>query len=228
MSGEREAVLQAIRNALGREQLPDITVAALQRRLTRPGAVVVPKRGQTSGNERIERFIAEAQRVNATTARVPSGDAVPGAVANFLKTANLPATIKLAPSPKLQRLPWDREPLLEVTSGAPSATDRTTVTPAFAGVAETGTVVMLSGRDSPTSLNFLPETHIIVLPCKRIFGTYEEMWAKLRSERPRARRMPRVVNWITGPSRTADIEQTLLLGAHGPRLLHILIVDAED
>jgi L-lactate dehydrogenase complex protein LldG len=37
--------------------------------------------------------------------------------------------------------------------------------------------------------------------------------------------MPRNVNWITGPSRTADIEQTLLLGAHGPQRLHIVIVD---
>jgi L-lactate dehydrogenase complex protein LldG len=40
--------------------------------------------------------------------------------------------------------------------------------------------------------------------------------------------MPRTVNWITGPSRTADIEQTLLLGAHGPQRLHILIVNDLD
>ena len=97
-------------------------------------------------------------------------------------------------------------------------------TGSFAGVAETGTLVLLSGPESPTTLNFLPDVHIALLFTDRVVGSYEDVWARLRA-RDGATVMPRVVNWITGPSRTADIEQTLLLGAHGPRRLHIILVD---
>src|SRR5260370_1008553 len=56
-----------------------------------------------------------------------------------------------------------------------------------------------------------------------IAGDYEALWRKLR-ERFGAGAMPRTVNWITGPSRSADIEQTLILGAHGPQRLHVMVV----
>jgi L-lactate dehydrogenase complex protein LldG len=121
-------------------------------------------------------------------------------------------------------MPWTDEPLLEITTGAAREGDRVSVTGAFAGVAETGTLVLLSGPESPTTLNFMPEAHIVVLPADRIVGAYEEVWALIRSRFGNGT-LPRAVNWITGPSRTADIEQTLLLGAHGPRLLHVLLVD---
>ena len=96
------------------------------------------------------------------------------------------------------------------------------------GFAETGTLMMTSGPDHPSTLNFLPETHIVVLPAERIGGAYEEGWAHLRAEGgpdADASFMPRTVNLVTGPSRTADIEQTIALGAHGPRRLHIVIVE---
>ncbi|MDX1605990.1 MAG: lactate utilization protein C, partial [Candidatus Competibacterales bacterium] len=100
--------------------------------------------------------------------------------------------------------------------------DKVTVTPAFAGIAETGTLMLLSGPDSPTTLNFLPDAHIVVLPAERIVGPYEAAWQRLRA---RNEPLPRTVNLITGPSRSADIEQTLQLGAHGPIRLHILLVE---
>src|SRR3546814_19426494 len=96
---------------------------------------------------------------------------------------------------------------------------------AFAGIAETGTVMMASGPDAPITLNFLPENHVVVLRASQVTGTYEEAWQRLREARWRGV-MPRAVNLITGPSRTGDIEQTLLLGTHGPRRLHVLLVDA--
>src|SRR3546814_17374947 len=89
---------------------------------------------------------------------------------------------------------------------------------AFAGIAETGTVMMASGPDAPITLNFLPENHVVVLRASQVAGTYEEAWQRLREARGRGV-MPRAVNLITGPSRTGDIEQTILLGAHGPRRL---------
>ena len=111
------------------------------------------------------------------------------------------------------------------TKGRAQAEDRVGLSHAFAGIAETGTLALVSGPDNPTTLNFLPETHIVVVEAQTIVGDYEAFWAKLRAAYGEGT-MPRTVNFITGPSRSADIEQTLLLGAHGPRTLHILIVDA--
>ncbi len=86
-----------------------------------------------------------------------------------------------------------------------------------------GTLVLTSGADNPTTLNFLPETAIVVLDAADIAGDYETVWERLQQqagENP----LPRTINLISGPSRSADIEQTLLLGAHGPRNLHIIVV----
>ena len=61
--------------------------------------------------------------------------------------------------------------------------DRATVAPAFAGIAETGIADAAAGPQSPTTLNFLPDAHIVVLDAARIVGPYEDAWAMLRSER---------------------------------------------
>jgi L-lactate dehydrogenase complex protein LldG len=90
-------------------------------------------------------------------------------------------------------------------------------------VAETGTLVLTSGRDNPTTLNFLPDVHIVVVDAADVAADFETVLARLR-ERFGTGIMPRTVNMITGPSRSADIEQTLLLGAHGPRKLHVVVV----
>ena len=101
--------------------------------------------------------------------------------------------------------------------------DAVSLTPCFAAIAETGTLMLVSGRDTPTTLNFLPDTHIVVLRADQVLPHYEEGWSRLRASGP----MPRTVNFITGPSRTGDIEQRIQLGAHGPRRLHIVLVDGK-
>src|SRR3546814_20279412 len=113
----------------------------------------------------------------------------------------------MAPRYDLRRLPWTSVPLLEVEEGIAEATDATSLTGAFAGIAETGTVMMASGPDAPITLNFLPENHVVVLRASQVTGTYEEAWQRLREARGRGV-MPRAVNLITGPSRTGDIERT--------------------
>jgi L-lactate utilization protein LutB len=147
--------------------------------------------------------------------------------ADFLKSENLPPKLRLAPRAELRRLPWDGQPLLEVEEGIAEAEDATSVTGAFAGIAETGTLLMASGPEAPVTLNFLPENHLVVLRTSQVVGTYEEAWQRLRA-RFGAGTLPRAVNMITGPSRTGDIEQTILLGAHGPRRLHVLLVDDRE
>lgn len=226
MTDNRTRMLAAVRSALGRDHLPQPTEDALQRRLSDPRSNIVPARGRPSPEERIDRFIFEAERVQATVVRLGGLDEVPNAVVSYLRTANMPSAVRIGDDEIMQAVPWANEPLLETATGPAVESDAASVTSAFAGVAETGTLILLSGRKSPTTLNFLPEAHLVVLPSERIVGAYEDAWQRLRGKLGNGR-MPRVVNWITGPSRTADIEQTLLLGAHGPKRLQIMLIDGE-
>jgi L-lactate dehydrogenase complex protein LldG len=155
---------------------------------------------------------------------IESARNIPAAAANFLKANDLPARLRLAGDSRLSGLDWGE---VETLSGPAEPQDKAGLSWAFCGIAETGTLMMVSGPQSPVTLNFLPDNHIVALRAGDIVGAYEDAWDKLRAQMDGAA-MPRAVNWITGPSRTADIEQTLVLGAHGPRKLHILLVKEQE
>jgi L-lactate dehydrogenase complex protein LldG len=183
---------------------------------------VIPARGQLPDDERIALFTKMAEKVSATVQRVASDDDIPSAVADFLRSQNLPASVRMGDDPLLAGLPWERTQV-EVERGPSDGSDVVGLSHAAAAVAESGTLVLLSGPDNPTTLNFLPETHIVVVRAEDVAGDYESVWDMVRARYGKGT-MPRTVNMITGPSRSADIEQTILLGAHGPRRLHILVV----
>ena len=230
-AGGRDAILGSIRRSLGRGPLDDAARAAVDERIAKPTPNIVPARTDIPQDERVELFTSMAEAVFATVDRVSGPDAVPGAVADYLAQHNLPPALIMAPDPALDAYPWGERPMLAIRRGRAEEADRVGVTGAVMGFAETGTLMMTSGPDHPSTLNFLPETHIVVLPAEKIGGAYEEGWARLRAE-GRADAdggfMPRTVNLVTGPSRTADIEQTIALGAHGPRRLHIVIVEGDE
>lgn len=219
----RDAILGRIRRSLGMSGTDATRLAAVRHRLTETPVNVVPARGQLPVAERIELFVRKAREIFATVARLDSRDEVPAAVAEYLRDRNLPQAIRRGEDPRLASLPWEREAQLAVTIGPSAGRDLAGISHADAGVAETGTVVLTSGVNNPTTLNFLSDHHIVVVDASTIKGDYETVWANLR-ERFGAGVMPRTVNLVTGPSRSADIEETLLLGAHGPRSLHILVV----
>ena len=154
--------------------------------------------------------------------RVGAMAEVPAAIAGYLAEHNIAPIAKIAPDPVLDAIPWQAAPLLDLTRGKGEDADKVSITSAFAGIAETGTVMALSGPHHPTTLNILPETHVVVLRADQIVGAYEEAWDRLRAS---GRGTPRTVMLITGPSRSGDIEQTLQLGAHGPKRLHLVIID---
>jgi len=216
----RAAVLDALRRATGRDS-SGAGAAAVRQRLADHARNTIPARGQRDPAGLVTLFVDQAEGVDATVARVSRAADVPGAVADYLRRENLPSRLRMAPDPKLDAYPWDDSPLLEVGRGKGEATDMVSVTGAFAAIAETGTLMLLSGPDSPTTLNFLPDAHIVVVRAGDLVGCYEDAWDRLRA----TGRVPRTVNLITGPSRSADIEQTLQLGAHGPRWLHIVLVE---
>ncbi len=227
MSSSKQQILAAVRRSLRREQPDEATQAELEQRLTAPRANLVPQRAQVSHAEQLDLMESMLKELSATVVRLDSEAEVPQAVADYLKNENLPPQVRMAPRDDLRQLPWDGQPLLEIAEGVAEAEDATSVTGAFAGIAETGTLMMASGPEAPITLNFLPENHVVVLRASQVTGTYEEAWARLR-QLVGPGKMPRAVNMITGPSRTGDIEQTILLGAHGPRRLHVLLVDDRD
>ena len=216
----RDKILGAVRAGL--EGAPGRDPAAVEARLAAHARGLIPARGRLDSAARLDLFIAMAEEVSATVSRVADAAEVPAAIAGYLAEHNLPAVARLAPDPALDDIPWRRAPLLELTKGKGEDADQVSITGAFAGIAETGTVMALSGPHHPTTLNILPETHVVVLRADQIVGAYEQAWDRLRAS---GRGTPRTVMLITGPSRSGDIEQTLQLGAHGPKRLHLVIID---
>lgn len=219
----RDAVFTNIKKSLrvgGADAMRRETVVA---RLEKHPRGIIPARGQKPPAERLEVFKQMVETAKATIAVLPSRNDIPAAVTAYLRSKNLPQAIRCGEDERLSLIPWANERTLEVTKGPSDGAQLASVSYSFAGIAESGTLVMLSGADNPTTLNFLPDHHLIVVDEKDIAGDYESVWDKVR-ERFGSTSMPRVVNWITGPSRSGDIEQTHLLGAHGPRSLHVLVV----
>jgi len=223
----RSQILGGIRAALKREAVSGEAEAALARRLAEPQRNLIPARSALDAAGRVDLFQRMAQLVQTTLARVAGPDEVPEAVARYLAQNNLPAELVMAPEPALDAYPWAERSLLAIRRGKAEDKDAVSVTAAFAGIAETGTLMLVSGPESPTTLNFLPDTHIVVLRAEQIVGPYEEAWDRLRAGAGLRDRglLPRTINLITGPSRTGDIEQRMQLGAHGPRRLHIVLVE---
>jgi L-lactate dehydrogenase complex protein LldG len=219
----RDAVLGKVRRALGVSGDELERRRAVVARLSEPRPNLIPARGQLDAEARVALFTAMAEKVSATVLRLPGLEDVPRAVADHLRRHNLPQRIRTGVDPVFDALPWEREPQLERLVGPSDGSDAVALSRAFAGIAETGTLALLSGPENPTTLNFLPDTHLVMIATSDIAGDYEAVWRRIRGLYGEGE-MPRTVNLVTGPSRSADIEQTLILGAHGPRALHILII----
>jgi L-lactate dehydrogenase complex protein LldG len=222
MTAARTDIFSSIRRSLAVKGDERTRLQIVAERLDRAPKGVIPARGQVSGEALVEVFRAQAEAALATVRVVDSVAEVPRAVAEFLRDHNLPATLRMGDDPRLKAMPWG-ETALEMSQGRSDGGDLNAVSHALGGVAESGTAIMVSGPENPSTLNFLPDNHIIVIAAKDIAGDYERVFAKLRAAYGKGQ-MPRTVNFITGPSRSGDIEQTLLLGAHGPRRLHVLVV----
>lgn len=225
MSTSRDTLFASIRKSLGVTGNEPARRAAVDARIANHPRGVIPARGQLPPAERAKCFAQMVINANGTVAALASPADVPAAVADFLRSQNLPMAVRRGDDPRLAALPWDAQGTLDVTTGPSDGHQLASVSHAFGGVAETGTLVMLSGMDNPTTLNFLPDTHIVVIDARDIAGDYETVWQRVRDTFG-VDALPRAINMITGPSRSADIGQILILGAHGPRRLHVLVVGA--
>lgn len=223
MTSGRDEILASIRRSLKRGPIDEESRSALDWRLSHHPRGLSLKRTALDQAELAKLFIGMATATTATITPLDDLSQVPEALATYLAQHNLPSAV--AVSPALADIPWASRPSLEVRFGAAMDADMVSLTPALAGIAETGTLMLASAPDRPATLNFLPDTHIVLLHRSQIVGTYEDGWDRWRDDHPDG--PPRTVNFVTGPSRTADIEQKILFGAHGPRRLHILLVGVD-
>ncbi len=226
MTAGRDAILGGLRRALkrGAEATDAAARQAVDHRLGAPTRGPVPARAQIPPAEQIDLFEVMAVEQAATVTRIANLEAVPAALSDYLKAANLAPKVRLAPSPELENLPWNSQPMIEVETGRAQGSDQVSLTGAVAGIAETGTLLLASGPEAPVTLNFLPDNHVVVLKASQVVGAYEDGWDRLREIYGR-NSLPRAVNFITGPSRTADIDQTIQLVAQCKRRLHFLLVE---
>ncbi|MDB5373108.1 MAG: hypothetical protein JWP04_1750 [Belnapia sp.] len=224
----KDAILGAIRRGLKRGPLPADQQAMLGGRLATHPRHLIPARSRLPRPDQVALFIHNVEKEFGTVERVPDLAAIPAALSGYLAAQNLPSRFVMAPHPELREIPWASRPLLEFEQRRAEGTDQVSLQHGYAAVAETGTLMLPSAPDRPTTLNLLVETEVVVLRASRIVGPYEDAWDLLRAEGKDTRSggfMPRNIMFVTGPSRSADIEQTLELGAHGPRRLHILLID---
>lgn len=221
----KDAILSRLRSALQVSGDDKARKAAVADRLKSAPNGIIPARGQLAPKQQLDLFVTAAQKYSATVVHLKSTKDVPAAVSEYLRSRNLPARIRMGDDKRLGAMPWEKQNNLEIKSGASDGADETGLSHAFGGIAETGTLMLVSGPDNPTTLNFLPENHIVVLDAATVKGDLETLMADLRATCGKGV-MPRTVNLVTGPSRSGDIEQTIILGAHGPRALHVIVVES--
>jgi len=220
----RSRILDRVRGVLDRRD-GDGALDRTRDRLAARRANTVPALARLSSAERPALFAAKLEAAGATFETVSGRAGVPGAVAAYLRAHNVAAdALVLAPHPLLDEMPWDLAGIGTPDHGRAEMSHGVAVSVADLGLAETGTLCFASGPTCPATLHFVPETEIVVLPAMAVVGGLEDAWAYLRA-RCRGQPLPRTFHFVTGPSRTADIELTLTMGAHGPCNLHVIVLD---
>jgi len=167
----------------------------------------------------VQQFAKRAALANAVVQEIGSLAEVPAVVAELLRARNMEAAIHLPSDPAADAIDWSRAPGLERRKTAPGP-DEAAVAFAPYAIAETGTLAYCASAERPASWHFRPGFEIAILKAGDIHAKLEDVIAKVKA----SGRLPHTINLVTGPSRTGDIEQTLELGAHGPKALAILIV----
>ena len=209
----REEILQRVRAGLAKGD-------AAARRIAAETLMRNPVRGPQPGLDAdlTRRFASKAQYLASSVEHVDGPAQAPTAVARYLAEQGLP--LQAVATGDAAGFDWPGAGI-EIAVRVAVDADKTGISGCFCAIAETGTLMLLAGPQTPGSVSLLPETHIGIVPVGRIVATMEDAFALLRAEHSS---LPRAVNFISGPSRTGDIEQTIVLGAHGPCRVHLILV----
>ncbi|MFZ2974110.1 MAG: lactate utilization protein C [Ferribacterium limneticum] len=209
----KDEILGRVRRGVGKEDFAGRRAAAI-------ASLKTSERGPqpVMNADLVARFRAKAEYLSSTVGAVATLAEVPAAVAAYLKANGLAG--EAVATADVGGLDWSGSGLTVAARPAVDA-DKTGISGCFCAIAETGTLMLLSGPQTPATVSLLPETHIALVDVSRIVATMEDAFALLRTERGS---LPRAVNFISGPSRTGDIEQTIVLGAHGPCRVHLILI----
>ena len=166
----------------------------------------------------VQHFIEECARLSTTITEVAELVDVPREVARYIASESLQS--RCVGWSEFAALDW-RVAGIEYDNRPANGDDLIGVTGCFCAIGETGTLLLLSAPATPKSTALLPETHICVVKRSRMVPTMEDAFALVRDE---IGEPPRATFFVSGPSRTADIEQTIVIGAHGPYRVHVILI----
>lgn len=221
--GAREAILAKVRRSLGIDGQSGARSAVVERRIETPVRHLTPARVLKPKPDLDALFASTLAAQFSSVMQAANFSDVPGVIATYLRQTNLPFRLGIGADPVLAALPWTAEPAITLVEGPATADLEVGVSRAIAGAAETGTLFLASGPDNPVTLTFLPATHIVVVTSDDIVGPYEDAFQVVRRQFGQGL-MPRTLNLVSGPSRTADIGGRIVIGAHGPQRLAVVIV----
>jgi L-lactate dehydrogenase complex protein LldG len=219
----RAAILGKIRSALNADAADLERRGAAAARLAEAPRHLVPACATRPPQELVAMFKAALAAQGADVMAVARAEQIPAAVAGYLRGHGLPLRIRAGSDPYLAALAWSDTPDVRPDTGPAERSDTAGLSRAVAGVAETGTLVLASGPNNPVTLAFVPDAHMVVVAVGTIVGSYEDAMALVAAECG-FEALPRTLNLVSGPSRTGDIGGKIVLGAHGPRRLAVIVV----
>lgn len=202
----------------------DAILARLRQLQTDTPHPATPSPRMEIGEDLVTELVQRMTTATVNVVKLKDASAVPGWLAGYLKDHQLEPRLVTGTDKALADMPW-QQASLECQRRAATLADPLALSFASCGIAESGTVVLESGPDNPASLNFVPDHHVVVLNSDDIVSDWEQAWAKSRQQWPG--QQPRALNFISGPSSTADVGLTQVFGAHGPRNLSVLILDSD-
>lgn len=214
----RDNILERIRRAQGRPggAPGEVELDEVRRVIARREIGPQPSFAHTT--DALAQFRRECDRLGTTHAPVEGEGRIPLEVARYLDANRLER--RIVAWPEFAGLDWAGAGVA-VECRPATGDDRTGLTGSFCAIAETGTVLLLCGPAAPKTPALLPETHLCVVRRSRMVETMEDAFALARRE---VGELPRATFFVSGPSRTADIEQTIVIGAHGPYRVHVIVV----
>lgn len=203
----RERMLSRMRAALG-PRAEDPRSNTLKPSVAKPPA---------DNGSLVDEFCEEVRRAGGHVAHVHSGAEVEKYIAGLLPVDNN-SSVAVSDGPLIRELALNglqiQGALIDSAIG---------VTGADYALADTGTLVLVSGGEQHRLISLLPPVHVCLLSPQNIFPSLTQLLAHVDGEFYSRGSAPQALTCITGPSRTADIEQTITMGVHGPQSLHVLI-----
>ena len=222
----RDKILSTIRQSLNSDQKDlssnDERKQAAERRIKSHPRGIIPDR--SSKHKLLTLFRKKVEASEASYSKVKSYVDAGTEIQQYLRQHNLPQRIRMGKDKRFKKLKWGKGNSPQIQTGPSDGQDLVCLSRAQGGVSETGTLVLTSGPDNPTSLNFLPETHIILVNKKDLQENYEDSWKALRRRFGKGK-LQMTLMITTGPSRSSSAPPATILGAHGPLRLHVIVVD---